>query len=96
MTTRILALVALLVCAPAGASAAESPAADAAGKQAAPNASHAGKKKKKPKKADDAVPRLSEVVVSAKKPLSAASSDEIRARDYELRPHSTTQEITST
>src|SRR5437867_2887877 len=37
--------------------------------------------------------RLEEVVVEAKKPLSAASSDEIRARDYELRPHATTQEI---
>ena len=31
--------------------------------------------------------------VEAKRPLSAASSDEIRARDYELRPHATTQEI---
>ncbi len=37
--------------------------------------------------------RLEEVVVEAQRPLSAASSDEIRARDYELRPHATTQEI---
>ncbi len=37
--------------------------------------------------------RLEEVVVEAKRPLSAASSDEIRAQDYELRPHRTTQEI---
>ena len=37
--------------------------------------------------------RLGEVVVEASKPLSAASSDEIRARDFELRPHGTLQEI---
>ena len=37
--------------------------------------------------------RLEELVVEAKKPLSAASSEEVRARDYELRPHATTQEI---
>ncbi len=36
---------------------------------------------------------VEEVVVEAKKPLSAASSDEIRARDYDLRPHATTQEM---
>ena len=41
----------------------------------------------------NATTRLDEVVVEAKKPMSAASSDEIRARDYELRPHGTTQEI---
>ncbi|MBI3770480.1 MAG: TonB-dependent receptor [Deltaproteobacteria bacterium] len=38
---------------------------------------------------------LEEVIVEAKRPLSAASSDEIRAKDYELRPHATTQEILS-
>lgn len=37
--------------------------------------------------------RLDEVVVEATKPFSAASSDEIRARDYELRPHGTVFEI---
>ena len=37
--------------------------------------------------------RLEEVVVEAKKPLSAASSEEIRAKDYELRPHETVKEI---
>lgn len=36
---------------------------------------------------------LGEVVVEGRRPLSAASSDEIRARDYQMRPHSTTQEI---
>jgi outer membrane receptor protein involved in Fe transport len=36
---------------------------------------------------------LGEVVVEAKKPMSAASSDEVRAHDYELRPHATTMEI---
>jgi hypothetical protein len=36
---------------------------------------------------------LEEVVVEADKPLSAASSQVIRARDFALRPHSTTQEI---
>lgn len=38
-------------------------------------------------------PTLAEIVVEADRPLSAASSDLIRARDYALRPHSTTQEI---
>jgi len=36
---------------------------------------------------------LSEIVVEARKPMSAASSDEIRARDFDLRPHSTMIEI---
>ncbi len=36
---------------------------------------------------------LDELVVEADKPLSAASSQVIRTRDYALRPHSTTQEI---
>ena len=52
-----------------------------------------------PRQSDDPTPqatttaRLEEVVVEARKPLSAASSEEVRARDYELRPHATTQEI---
>ena len=50
-------------------------------------------KSAKPKKTGKRQAQLEEVVVEAKKPLSAASSDEIRARDYELRPHATTQEI---
>ena len=33
------------------------------------------------------------MVVEAERPLTAASSDVIRTRDYALRPHSTTQEI---
>lgn len=41
----------------------------------------------------DKDPRLNEVLVEAKKPQSAASADDIRAHDYELRPHATTQEI---
>jgi outer membrane receptor protein involved in Fe transport len=36
---------------------------------------------------------LEELVVEAKKPLSAASAQEIRARDFDLRPHATTQEV---
>ncbi|MFN8626168.1 MAG: TonB-dependent receptor [Candidatus Binatia bacterium] len=36
---------------------------------------------------------IEHIVVEAKKPLTAASADEIRARDYEMRPHATTQEI---
>lgn len=36
---------------------------------------------------------LDELVVEAKKPLSAASAQEIRARDFDLRPHATTQEV---
>lgn len=39
------------------------------------------------------VTQLDEVVVEAQRPLSAASSETIRARDFALRPHSTTQEI---
>jgi outer membrane receptor protein involved in Fe transport len=42
--------------------------------------------------ADDAA-RIEEIVIEAKRPASAASSDEVRASDYELRPHATTQEI---
>jgi outer membrane receptor protein involved in Fe transport len=37
--------------------------------------------------------QLEELVVEAKKPLSSASSDEVRAKDYELRPHDTMTEI---
>lgn len=37
--------------------------------------------------------RLEEVVVEAERPLSSASADVIRARDYEVRPHDTLQEI---
>ncbi|MEW6271929.1 MAG: TonB-dependent receptor [Thermodesulfobacteriota bacterium] len=36
---------------------------------------------------------LEELVVEASRPLSAASAQEIRARDFELRPHATTQEV---
>lgn len=36
---------------------------------------------------------LAELVVEARKPLSAASAQEIRARDFDLRPHATTQEV---
>src|SRR5262245_54688263 len=38
-------------------------------------------------------PRMPELVVEAQKPLSAASSDEIRARDFDLRPHDTMMQI---
>jgi hypothetical protein len=37
--------------------------------------------------------KLAEIVVEADKPITAASSEVIRTRDYALRPHSTTQEI---
>jgi len=37
--------------------------------------------------------QLQELVVEAKKPLSSASSDEVRAKDYEMRPHDTMMEI---
>ncbi|GIW45579.1 MAG: TonB-dependent receptor [Candidatus Binatia bacterium] len=36
---------------------------------------------------------LGEVVVQARRPLSSASSEEIRARDFAVRPHGTLQEI---
>ncbi|MBI3783110.1 MAG: TonB-dependent receptor plug domain-containing protein [Deltaproteobacteria bacterium] len=57
----------------------------------------AGEKRKeatgKAKKEQPREVELGEVVVEAKKPMSAASSDEVRAHDYELRPHATTMEI---
>ncbi len=37
--------------------------------------------------------RLAEVVVEAERPVSAASAQDIRARDFELRPHSTMNQI---
>src|SRR5712692_11133645 len=37
--------------------------------------------------------RLQELTVTERRPTTAASSETIRARDYELRPHTTTQEI---
>lgn len=40
-----------------------------------------------------AATRLEEVTVTWRRPTQAASSETIRARDFELRPHSTTQEI---
>ncbi len=39
------------------------------------------------------VPRLEELTVTQRRPTTAASSNTIRARDFALRPHSTTQEI---
>src|SRR5262249_54959284 len=55
------------------------------------------KKKKPAKKTTEShsptLTQLEEVVVEAERPLSAASSQVIRTRDYALRPHSTTQEI---
>lgn len=39
------------------------------------------------------VTRLGEVVVEAERPVSAASAQDIRARDFELRPHSTMNQI---
>lgn len=41
----------------------------------------------------DETTALEELVVEARPPQSAASADEIRARDYQLRPHSTMQDI---
>jgi len=37
--------------------------------------------------------RLDEIVVEAKKPISAASSDEIEYKTFELRPHDTLMEV---
>lgn len=39
------------------------------------------------------VTRLEEMTVTQRRPTTAASSETIRARDFELRPHTTTQEI---
>ncbi len=36
---------------------------------------------------------LGKVTVAARRPVTAASSDEVRSHDYELRPHQTTMEI---
>lgn len=43
-----------------------------------------------PQKSDT---RLKELTVTDRRPMTAASSETMRARDFELRPHSTTQEI---
>ena len=56
------------------------------------------KKKKKEKSAKTesrgpSLTQLEDIEVEADRPLSAASSQVIRARDFALRPHSTTQEI---
>ncbi|MBI3249418.1 MAG: TonB-dependent receptor plug domain-containing protein [Deltaproteobacteria bacterium] len=48
-------------------------------------------KQEAPSKKSDA--RLPEMIVSERRPTTAASSETIRARDFELRPHTTTQEI---
>ena len=73
---------------------AEAPSTDP---QATEPAAEERKDRKQPEKKPAATARgatrLEEVVVEAKKPLSAASSDDIRARDYELRPHETLQDI---
>ncbi len=42
---------------------------------------------------DDSLTRLQELTVTERRPTTAASSETVRARDYELRPHTTTQEI---
>jgi len=39
------------------------------------------------------VDALEETVVEATKPMSAASKQEVRARDFDLRPHATVQEV---
>ena len=39
------------------------------------------------------VTRLEEYTVTRRRPASSASSDTMRARDFELRPHTTTQEL---
>src|SRR5262249_20951861 len=38
-------------------------------------------------------PRLEALVVEARKPMSAASAEEIRAHDYDVRPHETMMQI---
>ncbi len=45
------------------------------------------------KRAGKKTSELSEVVVEAKKPLTSASSDEVREKDYAVRPHDTMMEI---
>ncbi len=45
------------------------------------------------KNSQEAQTRLKELTVTERRPTTAASSETIRARDYELRPHTTTQEI---
>ncbi len=65
----------------------------AADQSGAGQRSDAKRKKPAQQPAETSPAEVEEIVVQAKRPLSAASSDEIRARDYELRPHATTQEI---
>jgi len=42
---------------------------------------------------DSSPVRLQELTVTERRPTTAALSETVRARDYELRPHTTTQEI---
>jgi outer membrane receptor protein involved in Fe transport len=42
---------------------------------------------------DSSQTRLKELTVTERRPTTAASSETIRARDYELRPHTTTQQL---
>ncbi len=87
----VLALAVALVCPARRLRAGD--VATPADERATPAPAAGPKKTKKKPKPDEKPTRLSEVVVAAKKPQPAASSSEVRARDLELRPHSTTQEI---
>ena len=55
-----------------------------------PPAREKSTRKSKPRNTQE---ELEEVVVEAKKPLSSASSDEVREKDYAVRPHDTMMEI---
>ncbi|MCX8073118.1 MAG: TonB-dependent receptor [Candidatus Binatia bacterium] len=52
-----------------------------------------GEGKRRESKSGRGTMDLGSVIVQARKPLSSASSEEIRARDFALRPHGTLQEI---
>lgn len=81
-------LAAALLSGSASVVAAQQEIAQAAEKQEETAEPAESKKREAPK----TTTRIDEVVIEAKRPLSAASSDEIRARDYELRPHATMME----
>lgn len=91
-STFMLAALVVTLCgapAPAQPPAAEAPAPDeAASEETATTSDSAPREQRGPR-----LTTLDEVVIEADKPLSAASSQVIRTRDYALRPHSTTQEM---
>lgn len=97
MRTRAVALAAVAALVLSSAAAAEDSEPKDDTRETAPaDAAPAGEEQSPPSSVENRGSgrvRLSEVVVEAEKPLSAASSQEIREQDFATRPHATIQEI---